>query len=67
MDIQNLLTKFDLDKKEAEIYLLLLKRKSLTATEISNLTKIPKTTVYRAIDNLKQNKLAEEIIMIDNY
>lgn len=63
--LQNLLAKFDLDEKEIAVYLLLLKKKSLSATAISKATSIPKTTVYRALEKLREHKLVTEII--DEY
>lgn len=60
---QNLLEyllKLGLSQESATIYLSLLGKKGQTAQEIAKATKVPKTTVYRRIDALKQIGLIEE-------
>jgi len=61
-EVNSLLGSFGLEKSEIDIYLLLLKKGILSATEISKFTKIPKTSVYRFLEQLSSKKLVNEII-----
>lgn len=60
--LEDLLKKFDLDEKEIEIYLVLLEKGDLGATDISRETDIPKTTVYRTIEDLVEKRLVNVLI-----
>jgi len=51
-----------LSDKEAKIYLSLLKQGILTPLELSRITKINRTTIYRVLEQLKDKGLAEEIL-----
>jgi sugar-specific transcriptional regulator TrmB len=54
--IINNLDIFGLDQKSSKVYLFLLENKDLPAYKISKETNIPRTTVYKILDNLeKQN------------
>ncbi|HSX31611.1 MAG TPA: helix-turn-helix domain-containing protein [Candidatus Saccharimonadales bacterium] len=60
---QNLLTfltKLSLSPEAARVYLYLLKKPAQSAQAIAEATHIPKTTVYRRIDELKLSSLVEE-------
>lgn len=56
------LTKLGLSQRQADIYLVLLKKGILTPLEISKYTEINRTTVYRIIEKLKSKGLVEEIV-----
>lgn len=56
------LSKFGLEENEINIYLLLLKKGTSSATQISKLSKTPKTTVYRTLELLKKKRLVDEIV-----
>ncbi len=55
MDLEKLkenLKSLDLNEKEADIYLFLVRNGSKSSTQISKGISIPKTTIYRQIENL---------------
>ncbi|MBN1374189.1 transcriptional repressor [Candidatus Dojkabacteria bacterium] len=58
--INNTLKLLGLSEKDISVYLLLNKSKNLTATAISRAIKIPKTTVYRTLDHLKNLGIVNE-------
>ena len=55
--IEELLVNLGLTDKETLIYLAILKNQQLTASDISKKTKLKRTTVYAALDNLIQKRL----------
>jgi sugar-specific transcriptional regulator TrmB len=61
-EITRLLEHFGLDTNEVTIYLTLLQNGSLGATEIGRLARVPKTSVYRCLEQLKVKKLVTEVV-----
>lgn len=59
------LSKLDVNSEGAKVYLALLGKPGQTAQVIAQKTSIPKTTVYRRIEELKKLSLVEE--QIDEY
>ena len=57
----NVLTGFGLTNYEAKIYLALLEKSQLSATEIAKLTKVPRTCVYDDLKTLEQKGLCRSI------
>ncbi len=57
----NVLTGFGLTNYEAKIYLALLEKNYLSATEIARLTKVPRTCVYDDLKTLEQKGLCKSI------
>jgi sugar-specific transcriptional regulator TrmB len=51
-----------LNDKQAEIYLTLLKHGVLTPLELSRVSQINRSTIYRVLEQLKEMGLAEEIL-----
>lgn len=62
LDIINQLKELGLDNKEAQIYLTLLQKGVLTPLELSRITKINRTTIYRLLESLKEICIVEEIL-----
>jgi sugar-specific transcriptional regulator TrmB len=58
--LKNILHPFGLSEDESEIYLVLLHNGQLGALDVSRLTKIPRTRVYRNLDKLNQISLVSE-------
>lgn len=56
---QHLQILFKLSKKEIDVYFQLLINEKLTATELSQSTKIQRTRIYEVIRSLKENGLVE--------
>ncbi|MBU0976272.1 MAG: helix-turn-helix domain-containing protein [Patescibacteria group bacterium] len=56
------LLQLGLDKKEAEIYITTLKSSSLSTTQLSKATNIPKTTIYRYIEALIQKGILDKVV-----
>ena len=63
MGIIEQLTEIGLEKREADIYLQLLKLKNQTATRISRETKINRTVVYSILEKLIQKGLATYVLI----
>jgi len=61
-DLTKQLNLLGLDDKEAQIYLTLIKHVELTPLELSRLTQINRSTIYRILDRLKELGLVEEIL-----
>jgi sugar-specific transcriptional regulator TrmB len=59
MNIKQTLKSFGLEEKEQEIYLLLLKHDWQTVLEISKLSPIKRTTLYRVLESLQKKGLIE--------
>ncbi len=59
--LENILSELGLNYIEIEIYKILLESKELRASEISNRIKIPRTTIYVYLKNLKSIGLVSEI------
>ncbi len=59
------LNRLGLEPEESQVYLALAEKNTLTAAQIAQETTIPKTTVYRRLENLKKLNLVEEIV--DEY
>jgi sugar-specific transcriptional regulator TrmB len=51
-DIKEFLRSIGIGKNEAEIYVSLVKEGAMTVLEISKITKIHRSNIYEAIDNL---------------
>lgn len=64
--IQKDLEKFGLSQNQALIYLLLVEHKQLRVQEITNLTHIPRSSVYENLKALFRLGLAQEIVE-ENY
>ncbi|MFH1280829.1 MAG: helix-turn-helix domain-containing protein [Candidatus Beckwithbacteria bacterium] len=62
MDIKQKLNLLGLSDKQAEIYLLLLKQGLTSLLELSRLSLINRTTIYRIIEDLKKINLVEEVL-----
>ena len=62
LDIINQLKNLGLSDKEAQVYLVLLQKGLLTPLELSRLTKINRTTIYRILEKLKEIGVAEEVL-----
>lgn len=60
--ISEFLFNLGLGQKEVRIYLVLLKHGSLTTLKLSRLTKLPRTSVYRLLERLKNIGVVEEVI-----
>lgn len=60
MDIQGLLD-LGLTEKEAQVYIALLSLGTATATELSNISDVKRTTIYQAMEGLMQKGLAQEL------
>lgn len=58
----NSLATFGLNQKEATTYLYMLQKGIVTPLELSRLTNINRTTLYRLLEKLKEIGLIEEII-----
>ncbi len=54
-----------LNQEETEVFLTLSKNGEMTVLQLSRLTDIPRTNLYRIIDRLKKNSLAADLI--DNH
>lgn len=63
--ILTFLSKLDIPQEEARIYTALIGKQAQTAQEIAKTTSIPKTTIYRRIEELKKLGIVEE--QIDEY
>ncbi len=61
-DIKKSLTYLDLSETEIDVYLTLLSHRVLSLSEISKITDIPRTTVYRLAEALVKKKLAEWVV-----
>lgn len=60
--IESILLKFGLEDSEAKIFQFLLKTGPCSISKISNELKIPRTSVYRAIEKLQVTLLVKEVI-----
>lgn len=58
----NFFQKLGCSEIETKIYLLLLERGDLTTLEISRQLKLPRTTIYRKLEEMKEKGLVEEVI-----
>src|SRR3989344_4267831 len=56
------LQKLGLSEEESEIYLALVGRGALSADRLARITKVPKTNIYRRLDNLQKIGLVEKIV-----
>jgi sugar-specific transcriptional regulator TrmB len=61
-DIKEKLSLLGLNDKQAEIYLLLLKHGQTSLLELSRLSSINRTTIYRIVEDLKKLNLVEEVL-----
>lgn len=61
-NVQRELQKFGLSKDQAKIYLLLVEHQELRIQEITNLAKIPRSSVYENLKKLYELGIAEEIV-----
>lgn len=61
-ELDQLLNWLGLSEYEVAIYRLLLKHGDLTILEIARLLHLPRTSIYRKLENMKQNGLVEEVI-----
>lgn len=64
-NVVDYLLKLGLSQESAAVYTALIGKKAQTAQEIAEATKVPKTTVYRRIEELKVFGLVEE--QLDEY
>ena len=62
LDIQQKLSLLGLTDKQTEIYLLLLKQGVTSLLQLSRLSSINRTTIYRVVEDLKKVNLIEEIL-----
>jgi sugar-specific transcriptional regulator TrmB len=60
--IHKILKEFGLNEKESEIYVILLKEKSATASKLAKITKINRTTTYLELENLTELGLVSYVI-----
>lgn len=60
--IKDYLTTLGLSGDEAKIYLALIKYGNLTILEIARKTDLPRTTIYRKLENLKKRGVVDELI-----
>jgi sugar-specific transcriptional regulator TrmB len=61
-DIKEKLGLLGLNNKQANIYLLLLKHGQASLLQLSRLSLINRTTIYRIVEDLKQLNLIEEVL-----
>ena len=62
MKLKKILKNLNWSDKEIDIYLTLLANGNLTITEISNLSKINRITIYDVIENLISNGFVNRVI-----
>lgn len=62
LDLVEQLSGFGLDTREAEVYLVLLSKGSLTPLVLSRETGINRTTLYRILENLEKLGLVKEVL-----
>ena len=62
LDIKQKLSLLGLTDKQTEIYLLLLKQGVTSLLQLSRLSSINRTTIYRVVEDLKKVNLIEEIL-----
>jgi sugar-specific transcriptional regulator TrmB len=61
MELNNFLGKFGLEEKETEIYLTLLSKGNLTASELSRILKIPRSTIQFKCQGLTDKGLVKSL------
>lgn len=61
-EVINRLKGFGLEEREAQVYLTLLQKVILTPLELSRITGINRTTLYRLLEKLKEEGLVEEVL-----
>jgi len=59
---QQILKELGLSQEETHLYLTTLKHDPLSTTQLAKLTGIPKTTIYRYIESLREKNLVEKVI-----
>ncbi|MDD3647016.1 MAG: helix-turn-helix domain-containing protein [Candidatus Dojkabacteria bacterium] len=62
LKVIKILKQLGLDEKEIEIYLETLKSPSLSTTQLSRKTKIPKTSIYRYVESLIRKGILEKVV-----
>src|SRR5258708_6637553 len=61
-ELKNELEKLGLSESQALIYLLLVQHGELRIQEITNLTQVPRSSVYESLETLSELGLVEKII-----